>query len=180
MNTKQFYIIISSAAFVLALLFFAIYNQLILFRSPWNVHNITTTSSVVQKKQVTIYYYHADKWKTEKQDLLWSDNKEKNIVQLLNTWFMLLDEEHITPKKTMVQSALISPADCLYISFDHNIFAKEETIFKKWMLIEGLLRTLVVNGIPCKHVQFFVQHQQLYDPHLDFSCAWPIQGFIKN
>jgi hypothetical protein len=180
MNTKQLYIITSSAAFVLALLFFAIYNQLIVFCSPWNAHNITTTSSAIQKKQITMHYYHGDKWKAEKQELLWSDSAEKNILQLLNAWLTLLDEEHVTPKKTMVQSALISTADCVYLSFDHNIFAKEVTVFKKWMLIEGLLKTLVVNDIAVKHVQFFVQHQQLHDAHLDFSFPWPIHGFLKN
>ena len=127
-----------------------------------------------------MYYYHGDKWKTEKQELLWSDSVEKNILQLLNAWFTLLDEEHVTPKKTMVQSALISTADCVYLSFDHNLFAKEETIFKKWMLIEGLLKTLHANDIAVSYVQFLVQHQQLHDAHLDFSFSWPIQGFIKN
>jgi len=66
----------------------------------------------------------------------------------------------------------------VYLSFDHNIFAKEETIFKKWMLIEGLLKTLAFNGIAISYVQFLVQHQQLHDAHLDFSLAWPIQGFM--
>lgn len=127
-----------------------------------------------------MHYYHGDKWKAEKQELLWSDSVEQNILQLLNAWFMLLDEEHITPKKTMVQSALISTADCAYLSFDHNIFTKEETIFKKWMLIEGLLKTLVANGILLQQVQFFVQHQQLYDAHLDFSFPWPVHGFLKH
>jgi hypothetical protein len=179
MNTKQIYITISSAAFVLALLFFAIYNQLIVFCSPWNVQSIVNKSSAIQKKQITHHYYHGDKWKAEKQELLWSDSVEKNILQLLNAWFTLLDEEHVTPKKTMVQSALISTADCVYLSFDHNIFAKEETVFKKWMLIEGLLKTLVMNDIAVKQVQFFVQHQQLHDAHLDFSFPWPVHGFFK-
>src|SRR5260221_9343257 len=100
MNTKQLYITISSAAFISALLFFAIYNRLIVFCSPWSVHNIVNRSSAIQKKQITMHYYHGDKWKAEKQELLWSDNVEKNILQLLNAWLTLLDEEHVTPKKT--------------------------------------------------------------------------------
>jgi hypothetical protein len=175
MITQRTYIIISSAAFIAALLFFALYNQLIVVRSSWNVHNIASTSAVIQKKQITMHYYHGDKWKAEKQELLWSQSVEKNILQLLNAWFTLLDEEHITPKKTMVQSALISSAGC-----DHNIFAKEETIFKKWMLIEGLLKTLVLNDIAISHIQFLVQHQQLHDAHLDFSLPWPIHGFMGS
>lgn len=180
MKVHYFYAAISSAAFVSALLFFALYNQLIVFCTPWNVQNIATTSSVIQKKHVTHYYYHGDKWKTEKQELLWSDSIEKNIVQLLNAWFTLLDEEHITPKKTMVQSALISTAHCLYLSFDHNIFAKEDTLFKKWMLIEGLLKTISQNDIVIKQVYFLVQHQQCHDSLLDFSLPWPSHGFLKS
>jgi hypothetical protein len=173
------YIIISSATFVSALLFFAVYNQWILFCSPWNTQIISSTSSVIQKKQVIHYYYHGDKWKTEKQELLWSESVEKNIFQLINAWLTLLDEEHITAKKTMLQSALISTSGCVYLSFDHNIVGKEETIFKKWMVIEGLLKTIALNDIPVQHVQFFVQHQQFHDAHLDFSLPWPIHGFIK-
>jgi len=61
MKVNYFYVGISSVAFVSALLFFAIYNQLILFQSPWNVHNIVTASLAIQKKQVTMYYYYGDK-----------------------------------------------------------------------------------------------------------------------
>ena len=180
MNIPRSYIIISSASFVAALLFFAIYNQWILFYSPFGRQNGASTSSVIQKKQVTHYYFHGNKWKTEKQELLWTSSSEKNIFQLINAWLSLLDEEHVTAKKTMLQSALISAADCVYLSFDHNIIGKQETIFQKWMLIEGLLKTIALNGIVVKQVQFLLQHKPLEDAHLDFSLAWPIQGFIKS
>ncbi len=179
MNTRA-YITLSAITFISALLFYAIYNQWILFRAPWDIQHITHNASVIQKKQITHYYFHGDKWKTEKQELLWTENVEKNIFQLINAWLTLLDEEHITIKKTTLQSALMSTAGCVYLSFDHNILNKEETIFKKWMVIEGLLKTITHNDITISHVQFLVQHQQLQDPHLDFSLAWPIYGFIKN
>ena len=180
MNITRLHIIISSAAFLSAVLFFAVYNQWILFCLPLRAKNMMTTSSVIQKKQIVLYYFHGDKWKTEKQELLWSESLEKNIFQLINAWLTLLDEERITAKKIMLQSALISTASCVYLSFDHNILSKEETIFKKWMIIEGLLKTLALNGITISHVQFLVQHQPLHDAHLDFSLAWPIHGFMKN
>ena len=179
-NISRSHIIIVSTSFISALLFFAIYNQWILFRAPWSAHYGSDSASVIQKKQVTYYYFHGDKWKTEKQELLWTESIEKNIFQLINAWLTLLDEEHITTKKTMLQSALISTAGCVYLSFDHNILGKEETIFRKWMLIEGLLKTIILHDIPIKNVQFLVQHQPLHDAHLDFSLPWPIHGFIKS
>lgn len=179
MNTR-IYSALSIITFFASLLFFAMYNQWILFRSPWNMQQTTDTTSIMQKKQVTHYYFHGDKWKTEKQELLWTENNEKNIFQLINAWLTLLEEEHITTKKINLQSALISTAGCAYLSFDHNLLPKEETIFKKWMLIESLLTTISHNSIPVCCVQFLVQHQQLQDQHLDFSLPWPIYGFIKN
>jgi amino acid permease len=177
MNVQRSYIIISTTAFATALLFFAVYNQLILFCSPWATHVIVNNPSVMQKKQVTHYYFHGDKWKTEKQELLWTESNEKNIFQLINAWLTLLDEEHITAKRVLLQSALISTAGCLYLSFDHNVLSKEETIFKKWMIIEGLLKTLALNSIIVSHVQFLIQHKQIQDAHLDFSFPWPTHGF---
>ena len=178
MNVRL-YILISSITFLSAIIFFALYNQWIVFRSPFIVHHIMPQSSVIQKKQITLYYFHGDKWKTEKQDILWSECREKNIFQLINAWLAVLDEEHITTKKVMLQSALISVSGCAYLSFDHNILNKEETIFNKWMMIEGLLKTILLNDIAISQVQFLIQHHQMHDAHLDFSLPWSIHGFMK-
>ncbi len=180
MNKTHHYIIISAASFFTALLFFAIYNQWIIFCSPWSASAEKTSSVLIHKKQITHHYYHGDKWKTEKQEMLWQDNVEQNIFHLINAWLLLLDEEHITAKKTTLQSALVTTAGCAYLSFDHNILGKEDTIFKKWMVIEGLLKTIVANGITIHHVQFLVQHQPLQDAHLDFSLPWSVHGFIHQ
>ena len=173
------YLIISTATFISGILFFAFYNQWIIFRSAWNNHGMTDNVSVMQKKEVIHYYFHDDKWKTEKQELLWTEQTEKNMFQLINAWLTLLDEERLTAKKITLQSVLISTAGCAFLSFDHTLLPKEETIFKKWMIIEGLLKTLVVNGIAVTHIQFLVQHQHMHDTHLDFSLPWPIHGFMK-
>jgi hypothetical protein len=169
MNSINRYIPISITSFITALLFFAIHNQIILFRLP---SRYSTHAS-------SLHYYHGNKWKTEKQEMVWSDNKEKNIMHLINAWLALLEEEHIITKKTMLQSALITVSGHAYLSFDHNILSKEEIIFRKWMLIEGLLKTIATHDIAITHVQFLVQHQPLHDAHLDFSLPWPLYGFMK-
>jgi hypothetical protein len=83
-------------------------------------------------------------------------------------------------KKTTLQSALVTSSRIIYLSFDHNVLNKEETVFKKWMLIEGLLKTILSSNISITHVQFLVQHQQLHDAHLDFSVPWPVHGFMHD
>jgi len=178
--STQNYIIISTATFMSGVLFFALYNQWIIFRTPWNDQYILENVVSIQKKEVTHYYFHGGKWKTEKQELLWQESIDKNIFQLINAWLLLLDEERITAKKITLQSVLISTSGCAYLSFDHTLLVKEETIFKKWMLIEGLLKTLILNGITISHVQFLVQQQLMQDVHLDFSLPWQLHGFISQ
>jgi hypothetical protein len=172
------YLIISGIALCAGFLFFAVYNQWIIFSTPWNRHAIAMQSEMIQKKQVVYYYFCGDKWKTEKQEILWYQHTDKNIFQVVNAWLTLVEDEHLIAKKTSVQPILISLANTAYISFDHNILGKEETIFKKWMLIEGLLKTIASNDIGITHVQFLVQHQPLQDTHLDFSMPWSIHGFL--
>lgn len=179
MNTNRHWIIVSMISFCMAFIFYAFYHQWIIFRLPCNNTIASITPELIQKKSLIFYYFHDDKWKTEKQEMLWSDDKEKNILHIINAWLTVLDEEHITTKKTTLQSVLITSSDHAYLSFDRTILNKEETIFKKWILVEGLLKTLKENDIAITHVQFLVQHQPLQDPHLDFSLPWPIHGFIK-
>ena len=177
MNYKQQYGIMCTAIFFCAAIFFAFYNQWIIIRFPSRDYGVHA-QQIINKKQIIHHYFHHNKWKSEKQEILWRDAVDKNIQHLINAWLALLDEERITPKKTVLQSVLISTAGVAYLSFDHNILAKDETIFKKWIIIEGLLKTLVANEIPISHIQFLVQHAVVSDAHLDFSSPWPVQGFF--
>jgi hypothetical protein len=178
MNTAKNYGIISAASLLSGILFFALYNQWIIIKLP-SFAPLTTSTSLINKKKITLHFFHQDKWKTETQDQLWTDSVTKNLSQLINSWLIVLDDERIITKKTVLQSALLSQSGTAYISFDHNVLPKEDPIYKKWMIIEGLLKTIRSNEIPIQQVQFLIQHQQLNDPHLDFSMPWPVYGFIK-
>ena len=174
----QRYLFLSAACFVIGIIFCAFYNQWLIIKLP-SQQPINTISTLVNKKTVILDYFHHDKWKTETQEHLWTESDAKNLIQLINAWLTLLDEEHITPKKTTVQSVLISPSSTAYISFDHNILSKEDSIFKKWMVIESLLKTIRSNTIVIQNVQFLMHHQILNDAHLDFSSPWPLNGFMQ-
>lgn len=177
MNTKK-YLIISCLSFFTAIIFCALYNQWIIITIPSRNKIEALHNSVIGTKKISLHYFHHAKWHSEQQELLWSHNNTKNAQQLINAWLTLLDEERVTTKKIALQSALLSQSHTLYISFDHNPLAKEDTIFKKWMFIEGLLKTVRKNNIAIQHVHFLVQHQPLIDYHLDFSMPWPVQGFV--
>jgi hypothetical protein len=178
MNNK-YYIPLSLSCAILGMLFFALYQEIIIIRYPSD--KPYSSNTVVVKKEAKLIFWHNEKWHTETQDMIWHTNTGKNIHYLINSWLTLLDAENIIDKKIAVQPVLLTVAQHeAYISFDRNPFAKEANTFEKWMFIEGILRTLKENGIPIQQVQFLVHHAPLNDPHLDFSKAWPIQGFLQT
>ncbi len=179
MNKFRFYTVLSCITFAFSSVFFAWYHQLIIFTIP-SLYSIETPAlETIQKKQVSLCYFDTDTWKIEKQDLLWSHDTQKNIINLINSWLSFLEEEKILSKKITLQTALVDKGRCAYLSFDRTLFNKEDTIFKKWMLIEGLLKTIISNDIALYQIQFLVQHTTLSDAHLDFSSPWPMHGFIQ-
>jgi hypothetical protein len=161
---------------------FAYTQQWIVFRFP-NRNMITTSHSdhSAQKQKVTLAYWHANKWHTETKELLWTTALEKNCFYLINTWLALLEDETIMDRKISMQSALLSSNNSeLYISFDRSPFNHQESTHTKWMWVEGLLKTLRENHLPISRVHFLVHHPPLIDDHLDFTSAWPINGFLTT
>src|SRR5207237_10562621 len=101
MNEYHRYAIISLATFLSGFAFFAVYYQWIIFSPPWQKNIIVSSSERIQKKQVILHYFHGDKWKIEKQEMLWKDNNEKNILNIFNAWMALRNEKDITAITTI-------------------------------------------------------------------------------
>ena len=179
LNMKTTNIILIIASFCAGLLFFAYHNQWIIIQLPKFTTKTDVDSSLINKKKISLHFFHKDKWRVETQEQLWTNNISKNLSQLINSWLTLVDEERIVTKKIALESALVSSSGTVYISCDHALFSKEDSIYKKWMLVEGLLKTIRSNEIPIQDVQLLVHHQPLQDSHLDFSLPWPITGFMK-
>ena len=164
------------------ILFYALNRGWIIINSPF-----TTTNSQTQpvrmpeapQKKVTLFFWHHNAWHQETTQLVWGEYSGQNIAYLINSWLSLLDDEKITSKKVSLQTAMLNAAGTqLYISFDRSLFSKEAPTHEKWMIIEGLLKTLRHNGIAPQSVRFLIHHQPFIDSHLDFNSPWPIHGFI--
>jgi hypothetical protein len=163
---------------ILGVLFFALSQEIIIIQLP---KPYQYSSTAVIKKEIKLIFWHNGNWHTETQDMIWHSAMHKNIDYLINSWLTLLDSENVMSKKVTVQPVLLTSAHHeAYISFDRNPFTKDMNTFEKWMFIEGIMRTLRENGIPIQQIQFLVHHAPLHDVHLDFSKAWPIQGFLLS
>jgi len=179
MNTRSL-IITCSICLIAGLIFFAYMQEIIIIRRPLLMTESRRTTSV-SKKEVLLSFWHNNKWHHEKKELLWHENTGTNVQNLINNLLTLLEEEHIKHKKVLVQSALVAPSGrTAYVSFDRAPWAKEATTHNKWLFIESILKTVrdTVNELDAIH--FLIDHKTWEDQHLDFSKAWPTNGFYKQ
>lgn len=160
-------------------IFVGINDQWIIIRNPFTEAFKPVSRKKPAPCQATLYYWHNNSWQQEKASVLCSENQSSNIMQLVNAWLSVVENEQITEKKVTLESALVSPTGQeLFLSFSRNIFDKDESLFSKWMRVEGILKTMRENNKnQFRLVRFLVHHQPLRDTQLDFSFSWPIQGF---
>ncbi len=183
MNKNVYYGIVSAGTGLLGIILFACMNGWIIFKFPSYKSDIAhyKTNKEITRKNVSLIFWHNQKWNSETLDLIWSNNSNDNVYYLINSWLNLLDEEQAMQKKIMLQTAMTSPSgNELFLSFDRNPLAKESSTFDKWMWAEGLLKTLRKNGVTIQNIRFLAHHQPINDDHLDFNNPWPVQGFIQS
>ncbi|MCX5922710.1 MAG: hypothetical protein NTX86_05295 [Candidatus Dependentiae bacterium] len=177
---KNSLIALSLICAVVGALLYALHQEWIIIRSTPTADHVALqeqAQTAIAKKKVTLYFWRNAAWHHETIELIWSDNKAENLQYLINSWLTLLNEEALMTKKVSLQAVLLGSQDMAYVSFDRYPFSKEATLHNKWLLIEGLLKTIRENGIKITGVHFLVNHKPLIDPHLDFSKEWPLSGF---
>lgn len=181
MNLKPIqYLYLSCSALGCGILFYAIYNDIIVIRSPFKENGIVINGLKAQKKTFKLFYFWQNRLHVEEKELI-AESTQKTALYLVQSWLTLLEEEKIMSKKVSVQSiAVDSAGNELYISFDRNPFSKESSIHHKLLWIEGILKTIRENGIQVQTVRFLVHHKPLQDPHLDFSQGWPRMGYLPQ
>ncbi|MBI2774423.1 hypothetical protein HYX58_00225 [Candidatus Dependentiae bacterium] len=180
---KYTYLIISFTAFFLGLITIAFQQQWIILRLPTRAAAAHTLvpGNTTKKKPVIIIGWHANKWTREPKDLLWPTDKSEQIKQLVYGWLELAHNEQFGGKQISLQSIIICQNGLdAYISFDQAPLEKEWSIYRKWHHLESMIKTLKENGISLRSITWLVNHQPLIDPHLDFSQAWPFEGFLDS
>lgn len=176
MSNKSLYFL-CIALFILSILFFAWFNEFIII-NPRRSFLMNTHEMSATKKKAALYFYK-NEWQEDFVHLLLSENEVLNAQLIIGRWLENAFEETILKKKISVQSTFITADKELIISFDQPLFSKESSTFEKWMIIEGILKSLADTIPNIKKVRFLINHQAINDPHLDFTNAWPIKGFAS-
>jgi len=173
MHTKSFNsIILSLGAALSALLFFAWQRQWIIIMSPPAYAHTIKQNKI--KKECLLWYWQHEQWHHENQSIVWTEDTAANLHYLINNWLTFLFEEGITNKKVYAQSAMLNQnKQQLFVSFDRQLFDKQQGTHAKYMIIQGLIKTLA-HATTCTQVYILLQHTSMPDTDLDFACAWPI------
>ncbi len=182
LNLQQKAPFILGGTFLTGILFFCFYQEWIIFHISFGTKPpVTLASGNVKKKNVPLFFWKNNRWQKEDIEILWSQDTEKTLYQLVNRWLSLADEEEVLSKKVTLQNATLSDnQNNVYLSFDRSLFSSDSSTFQKYMIIEGLLRTIKESNIKVLSIHFLVHHKPIEDSHLDFSSPWPIEGFLKS
>ncbi len=164
--------------FVAGILFFGYYHEYIIINFKKTTASTFDQTPTAQKKKIPLHFWR-DGWRTEEIQLLLSDSAVANAQIIASSWLEMAHDEHLLKKRVAVESVL-AHSDELFISLERAPFAKESSTFEKWMIVESILKTLKSAGLPFKNVRFLVHHQPMQDVHLEFSLAWPINGFVTE
>jgi hypothetical protein len=137
-----------------------------------------SVSQIYNKKDVPFYYFKDNKFNFENKRLVWFKDKSKLLKHLVNIWLVFLQEERIIKKKITLDVVLLDKTGTnAFFSFDQILFEDNWSIYDKWNFIESLLKTIKESGIRINKINFLIDHKRMQDEHLDFSDAWPIDGY---
>lgn len=162
---------------VAAAVFFLYQKQYIIFNIPGPI-DISPVKA--QKKQIEFFFFQEETIRNETQPVIFTDIPEQNMHLVVSRWLEIAFDEKIISKKITLQSAIASyDSKELYLSFDSLLWNKESSTFYKWTIIEGILKTIKNLGCGITGVHFLINHQIMYDYHLDFTNPWPIDGFMN-
>lgn len=177
MNNRN--LIIASVIAFLGALFFVAYQKKIIIFNCGGYHSIPATA--IEKKQITFFFFTPDKAYTETQLMVLDQYHDRTLLLILNRWLEIALEEKLVPQKVIVQdTALNQDFTDLYLSFDKVPWAAYAPTKVKWFILEGILHTIKNLGFAITKVYFLVNHKPIEDYHLNFSRAWPINGFMQN
>ena len=175
---------LNSVCLLVGLVYYGIQKGIIIIQMPWSVHNYSSGSAdanqLQAKRQLMLYYWTQGVFKQEMVAVIDADNKADTVRYIVTNWLAISEQAGLLSKKIGLETVMFSSPQEIYISFDHSILSMDDQTYSKWMIIESLLKTLRASNMGIQRVNFLVHHQPLSDAHLDFSRAWPIQGFIGS
>jgi len=138
--------------------------------------------SEVSNKQeiIKLYVYKDDKIVQQDSSIPCGVSIADNLKHLVNAWINASYQSQILERKVVVKHVgLSSSGQDAYLSFDSSPLSASWSIYKKWQVLESLLKTIRESDIHLNMIFFREKHSPMEDEHLDFSQGWPIVGYAE-
>jgi hypothetical protein len=181
MNNTLKYCFISSVFFICGIVFFAYQESWIIINIPQTAiwQNLQKSQSINMNAQ--LWAFKNNEWIQETKQIIKTDDTIETVQNLLNSWFLFIEEELIPCEVTIVESVALSPTQKIaFISLSNNPFIPQATTYDCLMMIEGILKTIRENKIQLQSVQFLIGHKPWVDHRLNMQIAWPLTGYLNN
>jgi hypothetical protein len=179
----QFFIILLCICGLGGIIFFLIQRNWLIVQFTYtpSVASQHTQQNLTSKKSIKIFYWKKGSWHHEEASIVWDEqNPTQTLQQLVKQWLTTLSDEQLIPSSCILESiALSSPGSEAYLSFDRSFFLPEQSIIKKWYIIEGLFKTLHHAGLRLTSMMFLVHDQPMVDDHIEFSQPIPTQQRLR-
>lgn len=138
------------------------------------IHNREST------RNIKLHYWDQGTHKSENSSIVWQNNKEDTLAYIISSWLEVAYDAGVLAHKAVIETVMVAHPEHLYISLSENPLKKDTSTLDAWMNIEGLLKTIREANLTIKKISFLVHHKQMTDARLDFSQAWPIEGFSQQ
>lgn len=135
----------------------------------------------IVRKPIIYHFIKHDQPDSEQAFLMWhTHDYGQNLKQVVSGWLTCVQEERLVDHTVRLEAVSLSLYNQeAYLSFTQSLMKKDDSIAKKWQLIESLFKTVREAGIDVRAVLFLVDHQPMIDEHLDFSQPLALDGFLS-
>lgn len=186
MNVRFSVIFFIAACIGTGVLFFLVQHRWVVvhwsFKPATYENSSESEKTTVEKRKCKIYAFKDDKEVVDEAIILWEpNNNTHNVRQLVATWVTYQQEERILNQSLSLEAVAVSAAtQILLLTFNQPIMNRDWSTFKKWQILESLLKTIRGTELPVTTVKFLVGDQVMSDDHIDFSQGIPVAGFQEH
>lgn len=186
MNIRYSIMIVGVGCIVMGALFFLIQQRWLVIHwsfCPSTEENFEKSiKGTITKKDCSIYSFKDDKEHIDIAQILWEEaNTTHNAKELVGHWLIYQQEERIVNQSLSLENVAFSNVgQALYLSFNQPMMGKDWSTFKKWRILESLLKTIRSSGLSITIIRFLINDEPMEDEHLDFSQDFPVAGFDER
>lgn len=170
---------LSMVAAAIGIIFYAYFNEWILFRNPWHaIPDGSYHDMLRRKKECVLFFWRNGCWHTERISIPLPTLIQEGSVLIVQAWCHAAYERGLISMPCTVQSGIFDArAGCLYLSFSQMPCDATHSTYAHLGMLESLLKTVAHNGAPeIRSVCFLVEHAYWQSRYIDGKTAFSIHG----